>query len=149
MVLCSRGVVTLRRTLWSSHMITGVARWCLSLSDWCPVVRSTLLLTFNWSVGPAGDSHGAMVVVVVTGGGAVTALSSPLLDRGRGLGWAPAWGPSVTSQPALSSQLSRGWPDQGRAMQRSDCDLGRATPRNTFYQDYCQNTSGHQLSSQV
>ena len=118
MVLCSR-VLTL-----CYHILTVVPRW-RELSLWCPwstVVRTTLLLTFNWWIRPGGDSHGAMV----TGGGgrAVTALSSPLTagqrkrpSQGSSLGGFHHLLP-VSPHPALSLSLYQ-WTTQGQAMQRS------------------------------
>ena len=87
----------------------------------CGPHYSTVDLQLVW--WPGGDSHGASVVVVSSGGGAVTPLSSPVSTGQRKR-------PRLGSQPGgLLSHLTAlpGWPDQGQAMQRSDRDLAGHT----------------------
>ena len=76
---------------------------------------------------------GGWTGLVAGSGGAVTALSSPL-DRGRGLAWAPAGGAFCHLAVSSLSLLAGAVVAQGQGMQRSEPDLGQATPSHTFYQ---------------
>ena len=125
MVLCSR-VLTL-----CYHILTVVPRW-RELSLWCPwstVVRTTLLLTFNWCGGRAEILTVPVWwwLAVVAGRSHRSALQSPL-DRGRGLGWALSLGAfSLTSQLSPAGRI-KARPCKGQTV------TWPATPSLTFYQ---------------